>query len=183
MAARAAAIAYGASITCCGANARPRDASASRTSAPPARTIVALDHPVDHRELAVADICEIIGDAHRGDAVVEADARVLSRRIERPRQHVRHLHVGEQTEQLAGVLGPDQDYAVDTAFDQRARDLHFLLEIEVVTGQQQQIAAFVERFLQCVRGLRVKQVVERRQHGAHGPAAPGANALAAPWVK
>ena len=116
----------------------------------------------------MADVRQIIRDARCGSAVVESDAWMTGRRIERPREQVWQREVVQQTEQRIVVLGADQDDAVDTALDQRARDLDFVLEVEVVTREQQYVTVGVEGFLQRMRRLGVQHVVERGQNRPDG---------------
>jgi len=133
-----------------------------------ARTLIVGGDAGNHRELAMPDFEQIIGEPGGGHAVVKTDARVDTARVERPCQHVRDAVCLDHPEGVRVMGGAKEHQTVDTPFDQRPGDPQFHIGIEFVGSEQQRVAGLVERLLQRMRGIGEDRVIERGDHRADG---------------
>ncbi len=114
-----------------------------------ARAVVAVVRRADQAEISMTEADQVLGHLACCGLAVKSDAWMLAAAIDSPGQHVGPLEFVEQHEQLGVMVGADEHEGVDASLDQRLGEAQFRLQIVVVGGENQRIAARLDLAFEC----------------------------------
>ena len=121
----------------------------------------------DDAETAMADVEQVVGDALRLALVVPADRGPRGRRVVVAGGDEGHAAAEQHRRRFGRVSRADQHQPVDAALEQRPHFGGFLSEVVAAAGEQERVAADVDRLLQSFDDPSEQGAVDRRHDRSH----------------